>query len=201
MAVQRPAETLVKNEVYVDNSATPVNAPVHITPSAAPTNAAAGDIYTDSTTKVPKHYGGGSWERFGSRRDVKTGAATLTAADSGALCLFNNAAGFTYTLPPAEVGLWFDFLVTVTVTSSVARVACAAGDFLLGTINQGTDGTYTQAQRAADGAADLAWEGNGSTTGGIKGDWLHVVAISGTQWAVYGYSNATGTEATPFKTT
>jgi hypothetical protein len=142
-----------------------------------------------------------SYSPGGNFRNVKTAAATLTAADSGALCLFNAAAGFTYTLPAAKKGLYFDFIVTTTVTSSVARIACASGDFLLGTILQGTDSTYTQAARSADGATHLAWEGNGSTTGGIVGDTVHVVAISDTQWAVWGYNNATGTEATPFKTT
>jgi hypothetical protein len=136
----------------------------------------------------------------GIKRPVKQAAATLTAEDSGALCLFNAAAGFTYTLPPAETGLHFRFIVTTTVTSSVARIACASGDFLLGTILQSTDGTYTTAGRSADGSADLAWEGNGTTTGGIKGDWVEVTAISGTQWAISGFNAATGSEATPIKT-
>ena len=142
----------------------------------------------------------GSYALGGDVRNVKTAAATLTAADSGALCLFNAAAGFTYTLPAAQVGLWFDFLVTVTVTSSVDRIACASGDFLLGTILQGTDGTFTFGFQDANGSTHLAWEGNGTTTGGLKGDTVRVVAISDTQWAVSGINNATGAEATPFKT-
>ena len=140
-------------------------------------------------------------DNVGDSCGVFHGATTLTEADSGALCVFDTAAGFTYTLPAAAKGLRFRFIVTTTITSGVARVACATGDFFLGTINQGTDGTYTQAQRSADGANDLAWEGNGSTTGGIKGDWFEVVALDSTNWYVWGYNNATGSEATPFKTT
>lgn len=132
---------------------------------------------------------------------VKTGAATLTADDSGAVCLFNAAAGFTYTLPPVQVGLQFEFWVSTTVTSIVARIACATGDFMLGTILQSTDGTFVTAPHDANGTSHLAWEGNGSTTGGIKGDWVKLVGLSDTQWAVTGYNQATGTEATPFKTT
>lgn len=142
----------------------------------------------------------GSYSAGGDVRNVKTAAATLTAADSGALCLFNLAAGFTYTLPAAAKGLWFEFLVTVTATSVVHRIACASGDFLIGTILQGTDGTFTFGFQDANGTTHLAWEGNGSTTGGLKGDTVRVVAISDTQWAVSGINNATGTEATPFKT-
>lgn len=133
-------------------------------------------------------------------RVVKTGAATLTAAESGALCVFNAAAGFLYTLPPAAQGLYFEFVVQTTVTSSVARVACASGDFLLGTILQGQDTTFTQVAVTANGTTHLAWEGNGSTTGGIIGDHFWVVGLSGTQWEVFGLNTATGTEATPFKT-
>lgn len=136
----------------------------------------------------------------GTRRPVKTAAATLTAADSGSLCVFNAAAGFTYTLPPAEIGLWFEFVVQTTATSLVHRVACASGDFLLGTILQIIDTTFAPTARDADGSTHLAWEGNGSTTGGIKGDRFAVCAISSTQWEIYGINTATGTEATPFKT-
>lgn len=142
----------------------------------------------------------GSYALGGDVRNVKTAAATLTAADSGALCLFNAAAGFTYTLPAAQAGLYFDFLVTVTATSVVHRIACASGDFLLGTILQGTDVTFVLGFHTANGTTHLAWEGNGSTTGGIIGDTVRVVAISDTQWVVSGLNNATGVEATPFKT-
>lgn len=128
------------------------------------------------------------------------GAATLTAAQSGGVFAFNAAAGFLYTLPAAVAGLMYTFVVETTVTSGVARVACASGDFLLGTILQGTDGTFVLSPQDANGTTHLAWEGNGTTTGGIKGDFFSVVAISGTQWRVWGLNTATGTEATPFKT-
>jgi hypothetical protein len=137
---------------------------------------------------------------FAAPRKVYTTATILTAADSGALCVWSTAAGIIYTLPAAAAGLHFDFVVSVTATSLVHRVVCASGDFLLGTFVQSTDGTYTSALRAADGATHLAWEGNGTTKGGIVGDWLRVTAISGTQWVVYGMGSATGAEATPFVT-
>lgn len=148
---------------------------------------------TGTLTSTAGFSGGGS-------RVVKTGAATLTSADSGALCIFNAAAGFLYTLPAAAAGLWFEFVVQTTATSLVHRVACAAADFMLGTILQGQPSTFTQTARTADGSTHLAWEGNGSTKGGIIGDHFWVVAISATQWEVFGTNTATGTTATPFVT-
>lgn len=182
-------------------STSPVKAPLHIKPTAAPSGTAeAGDIYVNSTSGGLLLHNGTSFAPVGSRVAPKTAAATLTAADNGAVCIFNAAAGFTYTLPSAEPGLRFRFQVQTTATSLVHRIACASGDFFLGTILQATDGTYTIAARDADGSTHLAWEGNGSTTGGIKGDWIEVVAISTSQWAVSGYNSATGSEATPWKT-
>lgn len=189
--------------IVLDNhfDTSPTYAPLHMKPvTTAPTDVAEGDVYYDGNVDSVMFADATGFVPVGGKRVVKTGAATLTAADSGALCLFNAAAGFTYTLPAARAGLTFDFLVTTTVTSSVARIACASGDFLLGTIIQGTDGTYTQAAQSANGTTHLAWEGNGGTTGGYVGDTISVTAISDSQWAVSGYNRATGTEATPFKT-
>lgn len=134
-------------------------------------------------------------------RNVYSGLArTLTAEDNGALCLFSTAAGYTYTLPAAQPGLFFEFQVTTTITSVAAKTICAAGDFLLGHYVQSTDGTFTNAYRAANGSTILAISMNGTTTGGYIGDYYRVVAISDTQWAIWGIGQATGTEATPFAT-
>ncbi len=138
---------------------------------------------------------------LGNSRVVKTAAATLLPEESGALCLFNLAAGFTFTLPTAAKGLWFEFQVTVSVTSSTAKlITASASEFLLGHFVQSTDGTFTQAFHAANGSTIRAWNGNGSTTGGLVGDWFRVVGLSATQWAIIGWGSATGTEATPFAT-
>lgn len=164
-------------------------------PNAFPTMELSGVTYT--LQALPKAAAGSA---LGPTRTVKTAAATLTAADSGALCIFNSAAGDIYTLPAAQKGLWFEFQVVVTITSNAAKVICASGDFLLGHFIQSTDGTYTSAAHAANGSTIVAWSGNGSTTGGLVGDWFRVTAISDTQWAFYGMGRATGSEATPFAT-
>lgn len=132
-------------------------------------------------------------------RKVYTAPTTLVAADSGALCTFDTAAGMLYTLPAAVAGLHFDFVVQTTCTSGVHRVACASADFFLGTILQIIDTTFAPTARTADGTTHLAWEGNGTTTGGIIGDFFRVTAIDAVNWQIWGINTATGAEATPFK--
>lgn len=138
------------------------------------------------------------------RRKVFAGAAkTLTQDDSGALCMFSTAAGYAYTLPAItaeNIGMWFDFLITTTITSVAARTACTAGDFIFGSFIQSPDGTALLAAFAADGTTHLAISMNGTTTGGYAGDSYRLTAINATQWAIQGLGLATGTEATPFAT-
>jgi hypothetical protein len=139
----------------------------------------------------------------GGKRVIKNGAATLTAEESGALCMFSTAAGYTYTLPQItadNIGMWFDFLVTTTITSVGARTICATGDFLFGSIHQSPDGTALVAAFAANGTSHLAIDFDGTTKGGYSGDWYRLTAINTTQWAVQGFAIATGTEASPFAT-
>ncbi len=134
-------------------------------------------------------------------RLIKTGATTLVAADSGALCIWNTAAGYTFTLPTAQAGLRFTFVVQTTITSVAAKVITAsASEFLLGSFMQSTDGTFVTAPQDANGSTIRAWSGNGTTTGGYKGDWFELVGLSATQWFIWGFGGATGTEATPFAT-
>lgn len=134
-------------------------------------------------------------------RRVYTSATTLTAADSGALCVWNAAAGFTFTLPTAYAGLWFDFVVGVTATSSAHKVITAsASEFIVGAFLQVPDGAAQIVARAADGSTIRAWSANGTTTGGYQGDSFRLTAISATQWVISGIGLATGTEATPFAT-
>lgn len=188
--------------VIHDDDTTPVDVPFHLYPTSAPSaTAVKGDIYFDSTRNIPLFHSGTSYLPPGGKRTIKTAAATLTARDSGALCVFNSAAGDIYTLPSPEAGLFFDFTVAVTITSNAAKVITNAGTvFLLGSFLQIPDTAAQIASQDANGTTHVAWSGNGSTTGGIKGDFFRVTAISTTQWVIFGIGRATGTEATPFAT-
>ena len=102
------------------------------------------------------------------------GTTTLTAANSGATCIFDTAATSNFTLPAPELGMRFTFLSVITATGDHA---------------------------ATDGNNDFITM-NGSTTGGIAGSFLHVVAILDSTaakcWAVHGNIIGTGNTITPF---
>lgn len=144
--------------------------------------------------------------KSGGVQPVVTGGATLTAAQSGSICLFNTAAGLLYTLPAASVGLSFDFFVSTTATSLTHKVITSAGTiFLLGAISYGlldtTPGSTAGPKfTAADGSTMVSIAMNGTTTGGIAGTYFTVKCITATQWLISGLVIASGTIATPFAT-
>lgn len=132
-----------------------------------------------------------------------TGATrTLLAEESGSLCLLNSAAGVVFTLPAPVVGMRFEFLVTVAVTSNAHKVITNAGTvFLLGGIIMGdvtvaTSGDYFE----ANGSTHVALSAAGTVTGGLLGERYQVTCISATQWAIEGVCHGAGTLATPFAT-
>lgn len=131
---------------------------------------------------------------------------TLTAAQSGALCLFDRAAGIIFTLPKPQVGLSFEFFVKTTITSNNAKIITdSASTFLIGTVSSALEATTPGATAgpknfSADGSTIVACTMNGTTTGGIIGSYLSLVCISSTLWMVTGLLEASGTIATPFAT-
>lgn len=129
-------------------------------------------------------------------------ARTLKANESGSLCLLDRAAGVVYTLPTPIVGMTFEFLATVAVTSNAYKViTSAATEFLVGGIIMG-DVTVAQSGDyfEADGTTIRAISAAGSTTGGLLGERYKVTAISTTQWVIHGVCHGAGTLATPFAT-
>lgn len=146
------------------------------------------------------------------KRQVITGATTLTMAQSGALCLFNSATGYTFTLPAPTadtVGSWFEFACTATNTATVAKVITdAATTFLLGEVWLGVDNTTPAANPgpkayAFNGSTHRALNqgGTDTTTGGVIGSRFRVTLVTTTQWLVEGLLIGAGTIATPVSTT
>lgn len=219
MPVQRPGESLVKSEVYIDNSTTPVNAPEHVTPSAEPLIGNKGDRYTDTSGILYIHDGtayravpaaGAAAVAAGlnfKRQVTDTGGVyatpiVLTEAQSGRVILVDDAAGLDFTLPAvaaAQVGTWYEFLVTVTITSNNLRVTAATGDLLRGAVSiQDFDTANTIAYFTPDESDDLIFAANGSTKGGKKGSRVRFIAIHATGWFVEGQLYGDGALATPF---
>jgi hypothetical protein len=116
----------------------------------------------------------------------------------------NSATGFALTLPAATgTGHAYRFVIGVTVTSGSMTIACAGTDEFAGVIYQvDTDTTDTVAAYPALAADNFdVITLNGSTTGGLAGDWFEVVDVASGVWALMGYSNGTGTVATPLSST
>ncbi len=139
------------------------------------------------------------------RQVIQSVGATrqLLPEESGALCLFDRAAGVVYTLPTPVEGMQFEFLATVAVTSNAHKVITKtiASEFIIGGIIMG-DVTVAQSGDffEADGSTHVAISAAGSTTGGLLGERYRLTAISATQWAIDGVCHGAGTLATPFAT-
>ena len=152
----------------------------------------------------PRVTPGGPSVALGFHRQVIDGVGatrTLAPEESGALCLFDSAAGVVYTLPAPQVGMQFEFLTKTTITSNSAKVLTdASTTFMVGGAALVNSGAATGQFFAFNGTTHRSVNGNGSTTGGIIGDRIRVTAISSTVWAVDAVMNQTGTAATPAAT-
>ena len=136
---------------------------------------------------------------------VSSAPATVLIREdqSGTTFLFDRAAGITYTLPSAKVGLKYRFLVTVDLTSNAYAVLCStatAGDFMVGAIQGAIEGAATDETHFANGSTHLGLSMNKTTTGGLIGTWIDVEAVSAVLWKVTGVASCTATPATPFTT-
>lgn len=135
---------------------------------------------------------------------VNCTASTLTvtaASHAGTVVTLNRAAGIAVTLPAASgTGYVFRFLVGTTVTSNTTTIKVVGDDTMTGL-----------AVSAADGGASVnGWETasdsdtitfDGTTTGGVKGDFVELIDVASDLWYVRVTSSSTGTEATPFSAT
>lgn len=157
-----------------------------------------------SPSILPRLNPGGSCIGPGQYRQVidAVGATrTLAPEESGALCLFDSAAGVVYTLPAPVVGMQFEFATTVTITSNSSKVLTdAATTFVVGGAALVNSAATTGEFFAANGTSHRSINGNGTTTGGVIGDRIRFTAISSTKWQVDAVMNQTGTAATPFAT-
>lgn len=131
-----------------------------------------------------------------------TASATLTRADAQTVLTVNAAAGLTLTLPAATgLGDLYRIVIGTTVTSNSVVVKVAnSTDIMSGIAISGADA----------GATVNGWETastddtitlNGTTTGGVKGDYIELIDAASGLWSVRLFGSSTGTEATPFSAT
>lgn len=127
---------------------------------------------------------------------------TLSVDESGSTVLFDRAAGIVYTLPLAKPGVFFDFVITTTITSNSAKVITGAATELLigGYTNVDTDTSNAVAAFTGNGSTHVAVTQNGTTTGGLLGTKLRFTCLSATRWMVEGIVQGSGVVATAFAT-
>jgi hypothetical protein len=137
---------------------------------------------------------------------IEDGASVvLGAADSGALCVFDKVDGALFTLPTPAIGLWYEFIVVASVTSSSMKVITNAGTvFIIGSVDMvDTDTTFTHTNQDANGTTHVAVTmaaASTNSTGGIKGTRFVLTCRTATTWTIHGQINHAGTVATPFTT-
>ena len=129
-------------------------------------------------------------------------ARTLLPEESGSLCILDSAAGVVFTLPVPVVGMYFEFAVTVNVTSNLHKVITdSATSFMKGGIIMGDQTVATSGDYfTADGNTHVAIAADGTTKGGLIGERYRLVAMSATVWLITGVCHGAGTLVTPFAT-
>lgn len=132
------------------------------------------------------------------------GTLTVTqAAHAGKIIALDTAAGSVVTLPTSSAsGAVYKFLVTVTATSNshVIKVGNAT-DEMRGFVIQDSDtATAPNTWWAADNDDTITL--NRTTTGlAAQGEYFEIIDATSGHFFVRGYSQASGTEATPFSAT
>jgi hypothetical protein len=149
-----------------------------------------------------------SFETVNTKRKVISGSgatATLAQGDSGSLVLMDRAAGIVFTLPAPKVGTFYDFVVTVSVTTNAYKIITDAGTtFLIGSVvGLDTDSSNAVAAYTADGSTILSVNMTAASTnakGGLIGTRLRFECVSTTLWQVSGIVHGAGTVTTPMST-
>ena len=124
----------------------------------------------------------------------------LLQAESGAVCVFDRAAGIVYTLPANPlVGTYFDFVVSVSVTSNAYSVDTGvATNYMGGGLFGVTDVITASDWFVATAASTVSIDLDATTKCGLIGGAFRCTAISTTVWQVQGVVVGSGTPATPF---
>jgi hypothetical protein len=97
-------------------------------------------------------------------------------------------------------GVVYTIWVPTTISTSSLKIGTNGTDRFVGTI-LGVDTDSSNALVAyTAGASDDFINFNGTTTGGVAGSWVQIVAIAANKYMVNGIALGSGTVATPFAT-
>jgi hypothetical protein len=102
-------------------------------------------------------------------------------------------------------GVLYTIWVPTTITTSTLKIGttAASGDYFIGSL-MGVDTDSSDALVAYNALAADTFDFinlNGTTTGGVAGTWIEIVAVAANSYMVRGTVNGSGVVATPFSTT
>jgi hypothetical protein len=149
---------------------------------------------TASTTLTPEAHGG---------RIISVGGS-LAAALTLTLPTINTSANSTTSGPGQDPntlnneGVTYTIWVPTTISTNSLKIGTDGTDKYVGSlISVDTDSSGAVVGFTAAAANDFI-NLNGSTTGGVAGTWIQIVAIAANKYMVTGVILGTGTVATPF---
>ena len=151
---------------------------------------------TSSTTLSPSAHGG---------RIISVGGS-LAATTTLTLPTINTSANPTTSGPGQDpntlnnLGVVYTIWIPTTVSTSTLKIATDGTDRFVGDLlGVDTDSSNALAMYTA-GASDDNINLNGTTTGGVAGTRIQIVAVAANKYMVTGVVNGSGTVATPFAT-
>ncbi len=156
-----------------------------------------------TTTPITGSLDGAFPDGIDPRKPINVTDATLTLGTKhhGVVTTLNLAAGQAVTLPASTgSGSHFRLYLGTTVTSDTTIKVANGDDVLVGQAVNAQDAANTVIAFETAAASDTITL-NGSTTGGIKGDFIELIDVAANTWAVSVRGSATGIEATPFSAT
>jgi hypothetical protein len=135
---------------------------------------------------------------------VNVTASTVTlspALHGGSIITLNRAAGIAVTLPNATgTGNIYTFFTGTTVTSNNNTITRGTtADVMSGVVYQCKAATTLTPIPTAANSNTITM--NGTTTGGILGDWIQLVDVGTNQWILLMIISSTGTLASPLSNT
>ena len=156
-------------------------------------------VITANTTLSPEAHGG---------RIISVGGA-LAATTTLTLPAINVSTNPVTSGPgqdPNTVnnqGVLYTIWVPTTITTSTLKIATNGTDLFIGSL-MGVDTDTSDALVAYNALAADSFDFinlNGTTTGGVAGTWIEIVAVAANAYMVRGTVNGSGVVATPFSTT
>lgn len=134
----------------------------------------------------------------GIAETVTASTVTLTEdAHAGGVVVLNRAAGVTVTIPDATgSGCVYTLILAADATGDHVIQAPDSSNTMAGVAWLGNDTAGASCFYTAATSDTITMDG--STKGGLKGAWVQLVDIAADTWSVHLFSEASGTEATPF---